>query len=49
VSVGPCVAALLLRVHNARTQILLTFTQGVTTREAAVRKMLSQYDSEAVP
>jgi hypothetical protein len=42
-------ASLLLRVYNARTPILLTFTQGVTTREAAVRELLSPSDSEAVP
>jgi len=49
VSVGPCVASLLLYVHNSRTQILLTVTQDVTTREAAVGELLSHSDSETVP
>lgn len=35
-------------LYNLRTQILLTFTQDGKTREAAVREMLSHYDSEAV-
>jgi hypothetical protein len=38
--------SLLLCPHNLRTQILLTCSQGVKTREAAVGEMLSHSDSE---